>query len=378
MKHEIQWPDSVDPQHFLNDYWQQKSLFIPQALPAFDSPISPDELAGLALEEDTNPRLILHHPNDEYSIEFGPFTEQRFSQLEKNDWSLLVTDVEKHIPEFVEYLQAFAFLPRWRMDDLMISYAPIGASVGAHVDEYDVFLLQASGTRRWSIDNQAQADCRLRTNSSLRLLAQFNPDQHIDTVPGDLLYLPAGVPHHGIATSDDCTTWSFGFRAPSQTDVLTEFSALLADKLSSKRFRDPANMLATQADTSGELHADSINALADLWHEATRITPQQLVELSGRLVTQTAALEIPREAVSGEDNPDARWAHHPFSRFAYVRVAQGAQLFVDGQSYHCSLAFAQCVCQWAGEFQLIANDYAPTDQHVLHALLAEGCLISAA
>ena len=142
----VNWPDGLSEQAFLDEYWQQKPLLIKQGLPGFETPISPDELAGLAIEEDTTPRLILQNAAGEFTVENGPFDAERFATLQYNDWSLLVTDVEKHLPDISEYLTPFQFLPSWRIDDLMISYAPDGASVGAHVDEYDVFLNRLNGS----------------------------------------------------------------------------------------------------------------------------------------------------------------------------------------------------------------------------------------
>jgi len=269
----LQWPAGLTEEAFLNDYWQKKSLLLKQALADFQTPIDPDELAGLSLEQDVSARLVLHSSDDQYQMESGPFEASRFESLTGHDWSLLVTDVEKHIPDFRQYLQPFSFLPSWRIDDLMISYAPLGASVGAHVDEYDVFLLQASGTRRWEIDTSASPNLTVKSGSGLKILEHFQPNEQFDLVPGDILYLPPGVPHHGHALSDNCTTWSIGFRAPTQINILSEFAENLAESLEAQHFRDPPLKRACP----GEITAESLQAIEQLWKAATQLSEDQLI-----------------------------------------------------------------------------------------------------
>ena len=60
-------------------------------------------------------------------------------------WTLLVQAVDHWIPEAAQLLEQFNFIPRWRIDDLMMSYASDGGGVGPHFDNYDVFLVQTSG-----------------------------------------------------------------------------------------------------------------------------------------------------------------------------------------------------------------------------------------
>lgn len=365
----IIWPDGLSDQAFLDEYWQQKPLLIKQGLPDFETPISPDELAGLAIEEDTTPRLILQDSDGEYSVENGPFEEERFATLQNNDWSLLVTDVEKHLPEISEYLTPFQFLPSWRIDDLMISYAPEGASVGAHVDEYDVFLLQASGTRRWMIDDSDSPDVSLVERATLKLLATFNASQTFDLSPGDILYLPPGVPHHGVAIGDDCTTWSVGFRAPALADIVNEFSELLASELPPSRYTDPKLQVATPGEISGE----SIARFGQLWRDATQLTDEQLASLVGRLVS-TPSIDIERESISGNRILELDWIKHPFSRFAFITTTKTTHLFVDSEIYQCSNEFAKQLC--AGEI-VSGPSLNEQDKSVLTQLLAAGAMQAA-
>ena len=224
---ELNWPSGLNTQAFLDEYWQKKPLLIKNAIPNFATPVTPDELAGMSLEDGTTPRIITSDSAGNYHLEHGPFKPNRFDNIGDKDWSLLVTDCEKHWPELADWIAPFRFLPRWRMDDLMISFAPDKASVGAHIDEYDVFLLQASGNRRWQIDSSDNPDRSLLEDSTLRLLANFQATESWELSAGDVLYLPPGVPHHGVAVGNNCTTWSIGFRAPSNLDVLDVFSDCL-------------------------------------------------------------------------------------------------------------------------------------------------------
>jgi len=147
-------PENIDA--FLAQYWQKKPLFIPAAFNDLIPPLSADELAGLACEEGVNARLVLEHSGSDaqtspWSVEYGPFDEARFARLPESSWSLLVSDIENLLPEAAEIIRKFRFIPDWRIDDLMISYAPPGGSVGPHTDNYDVFLIQLTGQRQWQI-----------------------------------------------------------------------------------------------------------------------------------------------------------------------------------------------------------------------------------
>jgi len=365
----INWPDGLDAQQFLDEYWQKKPLLIRQAFVDFQTPISPDELAGLAIEEDTTPRLITQDKKGRYHLESGPFKESRFGDLDGNDWSLLVTDVEKHCPDLANYLKPFQFIPNWRIDDLMISYAPEGASVGAHVDEYDVFLLQASGTRQWMINSSSNPDLTIVPDATLKLLANFQANETHLLHPGDMLYLPPQVPHHGVAASDDCTTWSIGFRAPALADVIVEFADLIATKFEGVRYRDPALKLSSP----GEIDQQTLQAFKDLWNKATQLSDEQLAQMTGSILS-TPSVDTERETFEEKDVHQYAWQSHPFSRFGYVKSHGAATLFADGQAMTCSVSFALDICA-NGIFT--ATELNEDDLAVLQTLVLSGCMVPA-
>lgn len=220
----------ISAREFLRDYWQKKPLLIRQAIPGFQSPISPDELAGLSLEEEVESRLVIEHGAQPWELRRGPFTEETYQSLPERDWTLLVQAVDQFVPEVSELLEHFRFLPSWRIDDVMISYAAPGGGVGPHFDNYDVFLLQGYGKRRWRIGQMCDSQSPLMKHADLRILADFEGSDDWVLEPGDMLYLPPRLAHLGTAV-DECMTYSVGFRAPSAAEVLTHFTDFLAQFL---------------------------------------------------------------------------------------------------------------------------------------------------
>ena len=223
---------------FLQEYWQQKPLLIRQALPGYISAISPDELAGLALEEEVESRLVVGGGNN-WSLRHGPFTEQDLLDLPQQDWTLLVQAVDLWVPQVQQLLEFFAFLPPWRLDDVMVSFACPGGSVGPHFDQYDVFLLQVAGTRRWQIGGQCDGSTPLKADCQIRMLESFSSREEWLLEPGDMLYLPPGIAHWGVAESE-CLTYSIGFRSPNIADLLADLAVELMAQGYDAHYRDPA------------------------------------------------------------------------------------------------------------------------------------------
>jgi len=231
---------NLDIDDFLANYWQKKPLLIRKAFDAFNSPVSAEELAGLACEMDIESRLILEKDGaTPWEVRHGPFTEAAFTKLPTSHWTLLVQDVEKHLPELLPLLDIFNFIPAWRLDDLMISYASDQGSVGPHLDAYDVFLIQAQGQRHWSISSQYSEQSPTLNDIDLKILQDFSSDQDWTLQPGDMLYLPPDVAHHGVALGE-CITCSVGFRAPSINDLVHSYTDHIIQTLNStQRYADP-------------------------------------------------------------------------------------------------------------------------------------------
>ncbi|MGJ7457243.1 JmjC domain-containing protein [Halomonas sp. MA07-2] len=337
---------------FLGDYWQQKPLVIRGAFPDFACPLEPDELAGLACEEGIEARLVEEHGAEgPWQVSHGPFDERTFARLPERDWTLLVQAVDHYVPEVAELLEAFDFLPRWRLDDIMISYAPPGGSVGPHVDQYDVFLLQGSGQRRWQLGGKVGDDAPIIDGIDLRILERFEVEDDDDWVmePGDMLYLPPGWAHHGVSQSDDCLTLSVGFRAPSADEAITSFADYLGEQLPpSRRYADAG--MAPPADPT-ELDDDAVARMRGLILE-TLDDPARLAQWFGRVMTQPKYVDQlvasehptdPAELVAALQAGEAL-IRSPGSRFAWRSLNdERTTLFADGDGADCPLALARAL-----------------------------------
>ncbi|MBX2880584.1 MAG: cupin domain-containing protein [Granulosicoccus sp.] len=353
---QINWPDGLNAAVFLQDYWQQKPLLIRQALPDFENPLTPDELGGLALDDDIHSRLILRQratteqSHDTWHLRNGPFSEEELTELPPRDWSLLVSDIEKHLDGFHQYLEPYRFIPDWRIDDLMISYAPTGASVGAHIDAYDVFLFQASGQRQWSISTDPLASTALIPDIDLKILSQFTATEEWELNPGDLLYLPPGVPHHGVSMDDNCMTWSVGFRAPMHSALINDINEQLLQK-NNQRYQDRA---LQPIHNKGEIDAQSLDNIKQLWDTATLVETDEFNIAVGRALTQRgepAAEALPLIAVEEFQQrlQQQSVSRSPSSRLAYIPSLTNesnshAEFFVDGEHHTISLNLAQQLC----------------------------------
>ena len=227
---------------FLSEYWQKKPLIIRQALPDFINPLSADELAGLALEEDVESRIVIETPNQEtqWHLKRGPFSESDFSALPKTNWTLLVQGVDRLIPEVGELLDHFDFIPKWRIDDIMISYATQNGSVGPHYDNYDVFLYQAQGRREWALTSKKCNTENYIEHLELRIMHEFDVEERFVLEEGDMLYLPPHIGHYGIALSDECMTYSFGYRSYQGQELWDSLGDYLSEKeLFKTLYQDP-------------------------------------------------------------------------------------------------------------------------------------------
>jgi 50S ribosomal protein L16 3-hydroxylase len=227
------------PDEFLRDYWQRRPLLVRSALSEYQSPVSPDELAGLALENDVESRLVLERGSTgPWELRHGPFDAAEFRELPERNWTLLVQAVDLWIPEVGELLRRFDFLPPWRFDDVMVSYAVPGGSVGPHVDQYDVFLLQVEGERQWRIGEILDSEAALLADSDLRILEHFEATQEWVLHPGDMLYLPPRLSHWGIAVTE-CLTYSIGFRSPTVSELLGDLAVEVLAQGRDLQYSDP-------------------------------------------------------------------------------------------------------------------------------------------
>jgi len=374
-------PLGMPAARFLRDYWQKKPLLIRNAFPDFESPIQPEDLAGLACEEGTLSRIVAHdRSRDAWMLRHGPFEEAMFPDMPHHDWTLLVQDVDKWDSDVAALLDAFDFLPRWRIDDIMVSFAAPGGSVGAHVDQYDVFLLQALGHRRWQIDASPDPSTEFRNDVELKLLREFHPTHEWLLRPGDMLYLPPGVPHHGVA-EDACLTFSVGMRAPSAAELLGDFvDTLAADADESLRYHDPD--LAPAADPA-QIDDGAMRRAIEALNALRMNDPERLGDWFGRFITlyrNAGEVMAPPDDAGRRSRIEVEWdlqhgatlVRHPYSRMAWRKAARGAKLYVNGQGHDLPVRDAKTV---ANAREIDGGAYAVLSQagrDCVHELLQTG------
>ena len=211
-------------EQFLAEYWQKKPLLVRNALPEIANILEPNDVMELALEEHVTARLIKQKDKDpnQWSVKSSPLIKGDFQKMPKL-WTLLVQAVDHYSFDLAELWKKFPFIPQWRRDDIMVSYAPKGGSVGKHFDFYDVFLVQGYGHRRWQLGQMCDANTEFVAGQPLKLLPEMQVNFDEVLAPGDLLYVPPGLSHYGVA-EDDCLTFSFGFRMPNMADMMDRIS----------------------------------------------------------------------------------------------------------------------------------------------------------
>ncbi|WP_252088692.1 cupin domain-containing protein [Pseudomonas sp. MWU13-3659] len=330
----LQLLGGLTAREFLRDYWQKKPLLVRQAFPDFVSPIDADELAGLALEEEVESRLVLEHGERPWELRRGPFAEDAFADLPERDWTLLVQAVDQFVPEVAELLEEFRFLPSWRIDDVMISYAAPGGSVGPHFDNYDVFLLQADGKRNWKVGQMCNSDSALIDHADLRILAEFEQSDEWTLEPGDMLYLPPRLAHYGVAEGE-CMTYSVGFRAPSAAEVLTHFTDFLGQFLpDEERYSDADAQPVSDPHQIQHDALDRLKALIDK-HMADK---DLLLTWFGQFMTEPRYPEqVVGEELSEQELLDylgqgAILIRNPSARLAWSEFGDDLLLFASGRS----------------------------------------------
>ncbi len=247
----------LSPRQFLSEYWQKKPLLVRQAVPGFSGLIEHDELLELACEEDVETRLV-RRKGEAWELLRGPLKRSQLRGA-KQPWTVLVQGLNLWLPEGDALLHRFDFIPQARLDDLMVSYAVDGGGVGPHFDNYDVFLLQGSGKRRWRIG--AQADRSLRDDVPLKILRNFQPEFDWVLEPGDMLYLPPHWAHDGIAIGE-CTTYSIGFRTPDAQELGVGFLGWLQERIKlDGLYADPDLVPQENSALIGDAMIDQVQAM---------------------------------------------------------------------------------------------------------------------
>lgn len=322
-------------QQFFNEYWQKKPLLLRNVFPDIQHQLDADEIAGLALEDEVESRLICQTTQG-WQLQQGPFSVEQLQQLPERDWTLLVQAVDLYLPEVAALWPHFNAIPNWRTDDIMISYAVPGGNVGPHIDQYDVFLIQAKGQRRWQVSAQP-IETEYTLPCGLKQVAPFIADIDAIVQPGDVLYIPPKFAHHGVA-QNECMTLSVGFRAPEDQYLLSRcVDLLLSTQLNTVSYRDPLlNLSASQQLSDNELSQLRQILLAQL------SDPQQLNHLIGQVISEPKYpdyhFDMPEDTF--DDLATLEMQHpiltrHPATKYSYYIDEKTRQIhvYLNGQHY---------------------------------------------
>jgi len=325
---------------------------MPGALPGIRPALSSSELAWLATQEDVESRLVFTQSDGKdthYQVKHGPFQNDVLSSLPRQNWTLLVQDVEKHLPDFRSLFTAIDFIPDWRIDDLMVSFAAPGGSVGPHRDNYDVFLCQGEGQREWHLGDK-DASVEDASSSELLLLKPFVDREPQTAVDGDVLYLPPGVPHWGIAR-DFCMTYSIGMRAPNLAELNAAAVRLFGerDDVTAKSSATGAEVFYEDPDLTideavpGFISGAAMRRAKQLLRKSASLDEQQVAMILGSVATDLKAWLAP-ESVSDDEarhisdalDKNARLAVHGMARIAFCEIGGAGLIFANGHAMDLS------------------------------------------
>ncbi|HCK63527.1 MAG TPA: cupin [Acinetobacter radioresistens] len=358
----------ITAEQFLSEYWQKKPLLVRNALPEIINILEPNDVKELALEENVTARLIKQKDKDsnQWSVKSSPLIKGDFQKIPKL-WTLLVQAVDHYSFDLAALWKKFPFIPQWRRDDIMVSYAPKGGSVGKHFDFYDVFLVQGYGHRRWQLGQMCDADTAFIPGQPLKLLPDMEVTFDEVLAPGDLLYVPPGLSHYGVA-EDDCLTFSFGFRMPNIADMLDRVS----DKFSEDQLlRNPlTDILRDQATAAGEITPVELEYLKT----------ELLARLQNSTVLDDAIISLMSEPKYPENIPEAEEIGtgdleealdqgymlmlEPASRLLYTDEDNQLLFWANGEALYISESFAAYLKRLA-DGEILVLDQNLNDEEIL-------------
>lgn len=364
----------ISPEQFLKEYWQKRPLLIRGAFSSVqvsgeDALITAEELAGYSLEDDIESRLIECYGQN-WQLEHGPIEEGRFAELGDENWTLLVQSLDYFHPPLCELIKACSFIPRWRLDDVMVSYATNHGGVGPHLDKYDVFLIQGDGQRRWRVGHKNQPTKAASPHPQIAQIEPFDADMDVIVNPGDMLYIPPNTPHWGESIGNSIC-YSVGFRAPNIGGIIQKLMQLPHTELD--QLWSDENKLTPESN-GGELTDDMSHwaqqQLSQLW------TSDDYLTAFGKEVTELKypeLLEIPSEdelidwiALAQDEGIKAE----PLARITYIEKQGKLWLFINGEYQPMDSSLTAIIRQLNQSFECSAQQLASSDKQIVHDFLA--------
>lgn len=373
-------------EQFLQEYWQKKPLFVKGAFPNFEDPLTADEIAGLAFEPFIPSRFIYESGGERpWQLKMGPATEEDFSALHEKSWMLVVNDVEKNLPELKSMLDPFRFISHWRLDDLQVSLGEDAGNVGAHWDDYDVFLLQGMGKKRWQISYAPVSEDDFVEGVDIRLIENFRPDEEWIVEPGDLLYLPPRIGHYGVNIGRS-VTWSIGFRAPKHREMLRDYMEMKFDEVAEDaRYSDPQLEAVTQPGALSEAAVDRIVAILE---SALTQDRTEIAKWFGAFITEPKMFQVPEaleECLTFDElveylDDGGYLEVHPGITLLHYESEEEILLFAAGKSYSLPLSekvfVEQLTVKTEWDYEELTKVLAsPLMQQFLLQLIKDGILL---
>ncbi|QIC70049.1 ribosomal protein uL16 3-hydroxylase [Acinetobacter indicus] len=347
----------ITAEQFLAEYWQKKPLLVRNALPEIANILEPSDVMELALNENISARLIKQKDRDpnQWSVKSSPLLKADFQKMPKL-WTLLVQAVDHYSFDLAELWKKFPFIPQWRRDDIMVSYAPKGGSVGKHFDFYDVFLVQGYGHRRWQLGQMCDAETEFVPGQPLKLLPEMDVNFDEVLAPGDLLYVPPGLSHYGVA-EDDCLTFSFGFRMPNISDMMDRVSDKFSDN---QLLKNPLQ----------DLIRDQISPIGQITQpELEYLKAELLAQLHNSTVLEDAIMSLMSEPKYPDNIPEAEEIGTGDLEDA---LDQGYQLILEPASRLLYTEEDGELLFWAnGEGLYISDEFAPLLKQIADGELVE-------
>lgn len=355
----------VTTEQFLAEYWQQQPLLCPQALPHFQSPITAEELAGLAMEPDIDSRMVWQD-SGVWHQQAGPFAEHAFRG--EKPWTLLVQGVDRFHSGVSILRNTLPLVPRWRFDDVMVSFATDRAGVGPHFDRYDVFLLQGSGRREWRIGPHCDDETPQLQENGLTLIPPFEPVETFVLEPGDVLYIPPGVGHWGVALGE-AITYSLGFRAPSVGDLLARRTDAALELISTTSLLEDG-AAAHNAARPGEITVEHITNARDAINNA--LDALDAGRWFGELVTEGTGEPEHTQTLAAVQGDQVRL--HPATRIAWCEQEKNIDVFIDGGHFEVPLNSLKHLMTLCNGDWIQRRELAEANESLFEALCETGAL----